>query len=459
MGLSGSIASPAHQSAVAIPGLAVRSRAAELLYDVVEAHQPLEGAFDEAPSEEHAHASSDRALIQALVMASLRHLPTLDAAINACLERPLSASAGRVLATLRIMAAQLLVLQMPAHAAVTLAVEDVGKISDTRKFKGLVNAVGRRMARDGQSLLDDAPASNLPGWLHQRWTDTYGRKRAAKIAAALLDQPAIDLTLKPDVPLQAMLEQLADHGATQIHRTSIRLQKPGAIAKLPGFEEGHWWVQDVAASLPAKILLDALDKPEGARVLDLCAAPGGKTAQLAAAGADVTALDQSAQRMQRLQENMTRLGLTVTQRIGDALTYQPDAPYDAVLLDAPCSATGTLRRNPDIAYVRQPGDIKSIATLQARILRAAAQMVKPGGVLVYATCSLEPEEGSDQITQFLAETSQWSLDPIDPASVPQSTRMPDGTLRTLPSMHPLKSDPSLQAGMDGFYTARLRKHA
>lgn len=457
MGLSGQEATATRNAHDAIPGLAVRTRAAQLVHDVVEDHQPLEGAFETGGTDEHAHAGSDRALTQALVMTTLRRLPTLDAAINACLERPLASSASATLAVLRVMAAQLLILEMPAHAAVTLAVEDVGKSGETRKFKGLVNAVGRRMARDKHALLERAPATDLPAWLSQRWTETYGRKRTAKIAAALLDQPAIDLTLKPNAPVETLLDKLADQGARQIHRTSIRLQRPGAIAKLPGFDEGQWWVQDVAASLPAKILLDALDEPKSARILDLCAAPGGKTAQLAAAGADVTALDQSAQRMERLQENMTRLGLSVTEHIGDALTYQPDAPFDAVLLDAPCSATGTLRRNPDIAYVRQRDDIKTVATLQASILSAAAKMVKPGGILVYATCSLEPEEGSEQITQFLADNANWSLDPIDPASVPQSTRMPDGTLRTLPNMHPLKSDASIQPGMDGFYTARLRR--
>lgn len=455
--MSQSDALAAENPQTAIPGLAVRTRAAQLVHDVVENHQPIEGAFEAGSQDDHAHAGSDRALTQALVMTVLRRLPTLDAAINACLERKLAPSASQTLAVLRVMAAQLLILNMPAHAAVALAVEDVGKSGETRKFKGLVNAIGRRMVRDRQTLLDRAPASDLPIWLHQRWTDTYGRKRAAKMAAALLEQPAIDLTLKPDAPMGDLLSALADHGARQIHPTSIRLQKPGAIAKLPGFEEGYWWVQDVAASLPAKILLDALETPKGVRVLDLCAAPGGKTAQLAAAGADVTALDQSAQRMERLAENMDRLDVSVTPIVADALTFKPDELFDAVLLDAPCSATGTLRRNPDIAYVREPSDIKSVAALQADILQAAAGMVKPGGVLVYATCSLEPEEGSEQITAFLAKTPGWSLDPIDPASVPQSTRMPDGTLRTLPNMHPLKSEDAVQAGMDGFYVARLRK--
>lgn len=459
MGLSDTDAPAAEKPHTLIPGLAVRTRAAELIHRVVEEHQPIEGAFETSEADEHAHSGSDRALTQALVMTTLRRLPTLDVAINTCLERPLASSASATLAVLRVMATQLLILDMPAHAAVTLAVEDVGKSGETRKFKGLVNAVGRRMARDRQALLDRAPATDIPAWLHQRWTDTYGRKRTAKIAAALLDQPAIDLTLKPDAPLEALLEQLADHGARQIHGGSIRLQRPGAIAKLPGFEEGSWWVQDIAASLPAKILLDALDEPKGARVLDLCAAPGGKTAQLAAAGCDVTALDQSEQRMERLQENMTRLDLSVTPHIGDALTYQPDALFEAVLLDAPCSATGTLRRNPDIAYVRQPDDIKAVASLQASIVQAAAKMVKPGGVLVYATCSLEPEEGSEQIANFLTDNTGWSLDAIDPTSVPPSTRMPDGTVRTLPNMHPLKDDASIQAGMDGFYIARLRKNA
>lgn len=443
----------------AIPGLAVRTRAAQLIHDVVEDHQPIEGAFESGEQDEHAHSGSDRALTQALVMATLRRLPTLDAAINACLERPLASSASQTLAILRVMAAQLLILDIPAHAAVTLAVEDVGKSGETRKFKGLVNAIGRRMVRDKQALLDRSPSTDLPAWLHQRWVDAYGRKRAAKMAAALLEQPAIDLTLKPDAPMEALLNQLADHGARVVHRTSIRLQRPGAISKLPGFDEGDWWVQDVAASLPAQILLDALDDPKGARLLDLCAAPGGKTAQLAASCANVTALDRSAQRMERLQENMARLGFLVTPYIGDALTYEPDELFDGVLLDAPCSATGTLRRNPDIAYVRQPADIKAVAVLQADILQAAAGMVKPGGLLVYATCSLEPEEGSDQITAFLADNPGWSLDMIDPARVPPSTRMPDGTLRTLPNMHPLKSDETVQAGMDGFYAARLRNSA
>lgn len=446
-------------TSTAVPGLAVRTRAAELVHQVVEEHQPIDGAFEAHDLEAHAHSGADRALTQALVMTTLRRLPTLDAAINACLERRLAANASKTLAVLRVMAAQLLILDMPAHAAVALAVEDVSKDGQTRKFKGLVNAVGRRMARDKQALLDRAPTTDLPAWLHHRWTDTYGRKRAAKMASALLEQPAIDLTLKPDAPMEMLLDQLADHGAKQVHRTSIRLQKPGAIAKLPGFDEGHWWVQDVAASLPAHILLDALDDPSTARVLDMCAAPGGKTAQLAAAGADVTALDQSAQRMERLQDNMSRLSLSVTAHTGDALSYQPSELFDAVLLDAPCSATGTLRRNPDIAYVRQPDDIKSVAVLQANILQAAAKMVKPGGILVYATCSLEPEEGGGQIAAFLDTMSDWSLDPIDPATVPQSTRMPDGTLRTLPNMHPLKTAENTQSGMDGFFAARLRRES
>jgi 16S rRNA (cytosine967-C5)-methyltransferase len=439
-----------------IPGLAARSQAADLVYGVINERRALDGAF-EGKTATGDHAGADRALTQALVLTTLRRLPTLDTAIHACLDKPLHASAAKAMAILRVMAAQLLVMDMADHAAVTLAVEDAARRKDTRKLKGLINAVGRRMVREKQTLIDAAPVSDLPAWLAERWDKTYGRATAAKIALAVRDQPAIDLSLKPGMDREAWLARFADHDPMALNDVTIRLAQPGSIERLPGFDAGDWWVQDIAATLPARILLDALPDPAQAHVLDLCAAPGGKTAQLASAGCRVTALDQSAVRMKRLVANMQRLGLTVQTHIGNALAYLPDSPFDAVLLDAPCTATGTLRRNPDIGYLRRQSDILALAKVQADLLKHAAKLVKPGGVLVFATCSLEPEEGEAQITRFLREAKGWRIDPIEVDLVPEGTIRPDGTLRTLPHM---AADPAGSShGMDGFFVARLRAPA
>lgn len=437
-----------------IPGLPARSHAADLVFGVLSERKALEGAFEGFPPSSGEHAGADRALTQALVLTTLRRLPTLDTAINACLDKPLHASAAKTMAILRVMAAQLLVMEMADHAAVTLAVEDAARRKDTRKLKGLVNAVGRRMVREKQTLIEAAPVSDLPAWLENRWRETYGPKRTAKIAKAMQQQPAIDLSLKPDADIRAWLEKLADHDPIGLASQSIRLTKPGSIERLPGYEDGDWWVQDTAATLPVRALLDALPDPSNAHVLDLCAAPGGKTAQLASAGCKVTALDQSASRMKRLATNMARLGLTVETHIGDALAFSPDQRFDAVLLDAPCSATGTLRRNPDIGYLRRDRDIQSMAKVQASLLGKSADFIKPGGILVFATCSLEPEEGEAQITRFLREHKDWSLDPVATELGPEGVIQADGTLRTLPHLS-ADQDGSSQ-GMDGFFIARLR---
>jgi 16S rRNA (cytosine967-C5)-methyltransferase len=461
MGLSGQNAHRRQQTSQPnrkpIPGLPARSHAADLVFSVLTEQKGLDSAFEGLSTSSGDHAGADRALIQALVLTTLRRLPTLDRAINACLDKPLHANAAKAMAILRVMAAQLLVMDMADHAAVTLAVEDAARRKDTRKLKGLINAVGRRMVREKQALTKATPVSDLPGWLENRWRQTYGPKRAAKIAFAVQQQPAIDLSLKPDADMQAWLEKLADHDPIALNSQSVRLIKPGSIERLPGFEDGDWWVQDIAATLPARVLLDALSAPSDAHVLDLCAAPGGKTAQMASAGCNVTALDQSAPRMKRLTANMARLGLMVKTHIGDALTFSPDQCFDAVLLDAPCSATGTLRRNPDIGYVRRDRDIQSLAKLQANLLSKSANFVKPGGVLVFATCSLEPEEGEAQITRFLREHKDWSLDPVTPELAPEGALQDDGTLRTLP--HLMADQDGKSHGMDGFFVARLRATA
>ncbi|MBO6676229.1 MAG: RsmB/NOP family class I SAM-dependent RNA methyltransferase [Rhizobiales bacterium] len=436
-----------------IPGLAARQRAADLVFGVLVEGEALDGAFQGKLSADD-HAAADRALTQALVLTTLRRLPTLDHAINACLDKPLHASAAKAMAILRVMAAQLLVLDMADHAAVTLAVEDAARRKDARKLKGLINAVGRRMVREKDTLLAGTPASDLPVWLTERWTRTYGTETVQRIAGAMRYQPAIDLTLKPDADINKWLEAFADHDPVALNDRSIRLTKPGGIERLPGYYDGVWWVQDIAATLPARILLETLAKPGEARVLDLCAAPGGKTAQLASAGCKVTSVDQSAPRMKRLASNMTRLQLTADTQVADALAYTANKPFDAVLLDAPCSATGTLRRNPDIGYLRQEGDVRALAKLQADLLTHAATLVTPGGVLVFATCSLEPEEGEAQIKRFLRNHEGWALVPVDPNLAPPDSVQRDETLRTLPHMA-ANADGSAN-GMDGFFAACLR---
>ncbi|MEM1286373.1 MAG: 16S rRNA (cytosine(967)-C(5))-methyltransferase RsmB [Pseudomonadota bacterium] len=437
------------------PGLAARRWAADLVFDVTANGRSLEGMFD-GPGSKQVSNPADIALTQSLALSTLRHLGTLDAALGNCLDRPLKPSQARAQAALRVLAAQLLILDMPAHAAVTLAVEDVAQSPKTRALKGLVNAVGRRMAREGKALLPAEPALEQPEWLARRWAKTYGETTRDQVLASLRHQPAIDLTPNPSIGRNDLLNALAEHSPTLLPTGSIRLANPGRITELPGFREGHWWVQDVAAALPATILLESLEDPSGTTVLDMCAAPGGKTAQLAAAGADVTAVDRSQSRMGRLTDNLKRLGLQARSAIGDARDAEPDQRFSAVLLDAPCSATGTLRRHPDLAHVRRPDDISALANLQSELLAAAAKRTAHGGTLVYATCSMEPEEGEDQISRFLAGHPNWALESIDWSALPAGARQADGTVRTLPHMTP--ASPDTPGGMDGFFIAKLRHH-
>lgn len=307
----------------------------------------------------------------------------------------------------------------------------------------LVNAVLRRLSREGRALADaqDAPRLNTPNWLWRSWRAAYGEKTARRIAAAHLAEPPLDLTAKSDA--SAVADTL---GGTLLPTGSVRVDAKGPITTLPGFANGDWWVQDAGAALPARLLGDVV----GRRVIDLCAAPGGKTAQLAAAGADVVAIDQSAGRLELLTENLARLGLTSEVVSADAATWRPPTESDAVLLDAPCSATGTIRRHPDVARLKRPRDVSAMAEIQTRLLAAAVDMIRPGGPLVYCVCSLEPEEGERQVEPLIA-AGRVRRSPIRPAEVDGLGDLlsPSGDLRTLPC-HLADA-----GGIDGFYAARL----
>jgi 16S rRNA (cytosine967-C5)-methyltransferase len=410
-------------------------------------------ALDEALAQAtrtEALAPADAALARAIAVATFRRYGTIRAALAARLERGLPAAKPQLTALLATATAQILDLAIPDHAAVDLAVRLAKADNRTAHLAGLVNAVLRRIAREREAILAEADplAVNTPEWLARRWVAAYGPEGATAIARAHLTGAAIDLTPRGDAAGWA--EQL---GAVRLPTGSLRLPEGGAaIPELPGFPEGAWWVQDAAAALPARLLAA---RP-GARVLDLCAAPGGKTLQLAATGARVTAVDRSAPRLERLRENVARLGLDVEVAVADALTLKPE-DHDAVLLDAPCSATGTIRRHPDVAWTKAEGDIARLAALQAKLLDHAAGLVRPDGLLVYCTCSLEPEEGEAQIAAFLARETRFVRVPVGLEEVGGAAELIDrnGDLRTLPSHLP--EVPGARGGLDGFFASRLRR--
>ena len=420
-----------------IRGLPARAAALDLLTAALSRRAGLEEGLN------HPALASleprDRAFARALAMATLRWLGPIDTALQARVKK---APPDAIIQVLRLGAAQLLVLKTPAHAAVGATVDLAAAQKGGLPFKGLVNAVLRGLDRDRPDLND--PMLMAPTWLAARWRAAYGAEAARLIAAQIGEEPATDLTPKDDASdLIAALE------AQMLPGGSLRVGLKGEVSAWPGFAEGRWWVQDASAAIPARLL--ALEP--GQSVLDLCAAPGGKTLQLAAAGANVTALDKSAGRIKRVSENLARAGLSAEVIVANAAEWRDGRTFDAVLLDAPCSATGTFRRHPDVLWVASPADIPKLAAIQAHLLASAARRVKPGGRLIYCVCSLEAEEGEGQIAAFLARQPGFEIDPIQPGEggAPEASLRGDGTLRILPH-HRL-------GGTDGFYVARLARSA
>ncbi|WP_416193485.1 RsmB/NOP family class I SAM-dependent RNA methyltransferase [Nitrobacter sp. TKz-YC01] len=437
------------------PGLAARRIAADILDGVLHKRRTLDEQL-EGPTAHpglKALADRDRALMRRLVATILRRLGTLGHLLSRLLDRGIPTDAPRAQSALLIGAAQILWMDVPDHAAVDLSVRLVQSDRRAAKYAGLVNAVLRRCAREGQSLIDEVRSESLdtPPWLMARWNGHYGESAAKAIAAALSHEPALDLTVKAN----------AAHWATRLHGETlptgtVRTSLQGSVTMLPGFSEGQWWVQDAAAALPARLFGDI----RGRRVIDLCAAPGGKTAQLAQAGAEVTAIDRSPNRVARLRENLDRLSLNARSLVADAIEWQDDAAgegFDGVLVDAPCSATGTIRRHPDVAWLKQDSDIAALTALQQRLLNRAITLLRPGGTLVYCTCSLEPEEGEQVVAALLASDTGIRRVPVSADEVAGLADIvtPAGDLRTLPC-HLAHDDPTL-GGLDGFYAARLTR--
>jgi 16S rRNA (cytosine967-C5)-methyltransferase len=419
-----------------------RSVALDILGNVLRRRRPLDDAIDETPGIVHLTAR-DRAFARLLVGTSLRRLGQIDMLIAHCLETPLPPRAAPIHDMLRLGITQLLFLRTPAHAAVATTV-DLAEMRGFISHKGLVNAVLRRLAHDGAALIEqqDAAWLNTPRWLWESWTTAYGEDNARAIAEAHLHEAPLDITTRAD--RIGWIERLS---ATLLPTGTLRRASGGTIANLPGYAEGAWWIQDAAAAIPATLF----GKVAGKHVIDLCAAPGGKTAQLAAGGARVTAVDRSPRRLERVHTNLLRLGLQAETVAADAITWRPEEPAWGVLLDAPCTATGAIRRHPDVAHLKTPDDVARLAAVQERLLRSAVDAVEPGGTLIYCTCSLEAAEGPEQIEKLLASGAPMKRVPIKPEELGGLREMitPQGDLRTLPC-HLAVYD-----GIDGFFAARL----
>lgn len=427
-----------------VPGLAARALAMQAIDGVLSEGQALEDAFEKTALDQR-----DVALARMIAGTAMRRFGSISTLLETLMSRGMPRKSGPLEAILVTAAAQILFLDVPDHAAVDLAIRLARADDRAQAFSGLANAVLRRLSGEKDAQLAALlPHVDTPAWLLARWRAAYGTAEADLIAAAQRNEPALDVTVKGDAAGWA--ERL---GGRVLPTGSVRLAGHGPVPSLPGFSDGQWWVQDAAAALPAR-LLGAVG---GLRVADLCAAPGGKAAQLAAAGGRVTALDRSPARLERLSANMKRLGLPVAIVAADVLAFRAE-PFDAVLLDAPCSATGTIRRHPDVAWSKTLGDLAALTELQRRMLNRAAELVAPGGLLVYCTCSLEKEEGERQVEAFLAQHPSFARVPVEAREIDGLDAVtPDGDLRTLPSMLP-DPDPQM-AGLDGFYAARMRRTA
>ena len=425
---------------------AARAAALDMLQDVVRRKRPLDLVM--AATSPFARLDGrDRAFAHNLAATALRRLGQIDALIATCLETPLAANARVTQDILRLGAAQLLFTGTADHAAVATAV-DLTRARGQARMAKLVNAVLRRLQREGAAMVarQDAVQLNTPDWLWQSWQDAFGDTACRAIAQAHLHPAPLDLTVKDDPDgWAARLQGRAQGGMT------VRLDDPGPVRDLPGYADGAWWVQDRAAALPAAMLGEV----GGQDILDLCAAPGGKTAQLCAAGARVTALDRSDKRLAVLTENLTRLGLAAETVTADATQWTPGRQFDGILLDAPCSATGTIRRHPDLPHLKGPGDVAKLVALQETLLARAADWLRPSGRLIFATCSLQPEEGPDRITAFLANRDDFEAVPatVGESGITAEMVTPEGWLRCLPSME------AETGGMDGFFAACLRRIA
>ena len=426
-------------------GLTTRTLAADLLRTCLDRKLTVEEAMSSSHDVQRLDAR-DRAFLSTLLLTSFRHGGEIDAILARLVDRPLPRKSGSARSILILGVTQLLFLDMAPHAVIDLAVRSAKADRNALHFSGLINAVLRKVSSGGQALRDglDAPRLNTPEWLWLRWVKSYGEDTARQIAVANAERPSLDLSFKANAT--DWQEAL---GGEPLPNGQLRLPAGHVpVPELAGFAEGEWWIQDAAATISARLGGDV----RGKSVLDLCAAPGGKTLQFAAMGARVTALDLSEVRLRRLRENLERTGLEASVLVEDALSPELTGAWDVVMLDAPCSATGTIRRHPELPYLKDETQVKELAGLQRRLLRKAGQLVTPGGILIYCTCSLEPEEGEMRVRGFLADNPDFTIFPATGDWLPQGAVQTEGWVRTLPFM-----SYGTSRGMDGFFAVALRR--
>ncbi|MBL4596228.1 MAG: methyltransferase domain-containing protein [Robiginitomaculum sp.] len=406
-------------------------------------HRPLD-QFLEQDQRFMALPPRDRALSRAIIGTSLRRMGQIDAILDAMLAKPLPKQALSARQILRAGTAELLFLRSAPHGVVHSFVQTAVQMRTARPYKGLINAIFRRILREQKGLLDDTPISqNIPNWPGEIWDERYGAGTRERAAVALMEPPALDLTVFTD----------PEHWASALDGVrlgpqTVRIAAKGRIEDIAGYGEGTWIVQDVSAALPVQLLNPQPDE----QIVDMCAAPGGKTMQLAAAGAVVTAVDQNKQRLRRLSENLSRTKQSAKLVCKDAAHWQSDQQFDAVLVDAPCSATGIFRRQPDVLHNRRAADLAVLAEQQLALAKNAARLLKPGGRMIYCVCSAEPEEGEQVLAELLADES-LTLEPFtEPQAGFAAGFLTDGMVRIPPGA---LAD---QGGMDAFFIARLRKH-
>lgn len=378
-------------------------------------------------------SDSDQAFAVAIAGEVLRRLPDLDGVIDSATKRRLPDD-SKARMVLRIALAQKVALDTPDHALVATALPLVD--GGPRR---LVHGVLGTLLRRGVPAID---APRLPADVEQRWSDAWGDQAVEAARRLIAGRPPLDLSFRSDEAAQSFAGQT---GGTSLAPRHVRLRDAGSVSALPGFDSGEWWVQDIAASVPARLV------PAGPKdVLDLCSAPGGKAMQMAAAGHRVTAVDLSEKRLQRLSQNLDRTGLSAQLVCADALEWKPDRQFDSILLDAPCSATGTFRRHPEVLYRARPRIIAEAAELQSKLIDRAADWLRPGGALVYSVCSLEPEEGEGIAGDFLSRRSDLRIAPPGPGELPGfAAPASEGWVRLLPGT--LEDE----GGLDGFFAARL----
>ena len=434
-----------HECAMLLePSLATRAAATDLIGDVLRARRPFDTAFAGHHSIA-AMSTRDRAFVHNLAITTLRRLGTIDHLVEFCMKRPLPRRARQVRDILRVGSCQLLFMQVAAHGAVATCVELTRQLGHSAHIK-LVNAVLRRLARDGTEIISklDEAKVNTPEWLWETWSAVYGEDVCRQIAGAHLVGAPLDISTTGDPKTWA-----AELGGDVLFANTIRLTGRGQVSELPGFQDGQWWVQDAAARLVADLAGDVTSKS----VIDLCAAPGGKTAQFLTRGARVTAVDRSAARLERMGKNMERLGFQPRMIQADVTKWRSNESADVVMLDAPCSATGTARRHPDVLWSKSEADVVQLAIVQQRMISAAAESVAPGGLLIFATCSLQPEEGADQVPPFLDKHPAFQFEPLTAVEIHglAETLTPGGCFRSLPCHFPNRG------GIDGFFAARFRR--